>query len=367
MRFFLCSIFWLMAGVYSLRAQVANNDIQHGSVLTLNNDYIESSTSHATVEWNCINKSLRAATHKCLIYHNDQWFTFRVTKSGKYYLNIASQKCRDEKGIQAIIVAGNPCQTKNYTIQHCIAQIRGEDAFITLDSIQADEDYFVNIDGFLGDFCNFKIQLSTEPQGFPHHYQNLDTLGLSANVMGKTVHLQWTTSEALQQTLREFEIYRSQQSIRKSTLVGRIQIALNTIGTYTTSYSTTDTLATRGRYTYEVVGVSSENKTKQVLDRQFIEYRPSSGINPFIDVALVYKSGTKVQLLLIDEIQDVILKQTSFVYEAKRDANQKINVGEYLDRGITKFLVVSTNLKTFEKRVYKFMLSADSRMKLVVE
>jgi hypothetical protein len=116
-----------------------------------------------------------------------------------------------------------------------------------------------------------------------------------------------------------------------------------------------------------VVGVSSENKTKQVLDRQFIEYRPSSGINPFIDVALVYKSGTKVQLLLIDEIQDVILKQTSFVYEAKRDANQKINVGEYLDRGITEFLVVSTNLKTFEKRVYKFMLSADGKMKLVVE
>jgi hypothetical protein len=97
-------------------AQVTNNNIQNGSQLVLDAAYTPSSTDHATVEWDCINRSLKAITHKCLIYHNDQWFTFNATQSGKYYLNIALKRCRDSKGIQAIVLQGNPCITKQYEI-----------------------------------------------------------------------------------------------------------------------------------------------------------------------------------------------------------------------------------------------------------
>lgn len=58
--------------------------------------------------------------------------------------------------------------------------------------------------------------------------------------------------------------------------------------------------------------------------------------------------------MLVDEMHDVVLKQSTFVFDAKRDKQQNIYIGDYLDKGISHFIVDSTNLKTFEKRVYKF-------------
>ena len=58
--------------------------------------------------------------------------------------------------------------------------------------------------------------------------------------------------------------------------------------------------------------------------------------------------------MLIDELRDVVLKQNTFVFDAKHDQQQNIYIGDYLDRGISHFLVVCTNLKNFEKRIYKF-------------
>ncbi|HEY9044476.1 MAG TPA: hypothetical protein VIN08_01205 [Ohtaekwangia sp.] len=343
-------------------AQVVNNDIQNGSVLLLDHDFIQSSTNHATVEWSCINKSLRSLTSKCLTYHNDQWFTFRVQQTGIYYLNIASQVCRDAKGIQAIVLEGYPCEGKPYRIMQCIAQIRDQDVFIALDSLQPGKDYFVNIDGFLGDFCSFKIQLSTEAKGFTLNNQHLDTLRLASTLDGKIVTLQWTADIALQEALEGFEIYRKEERLHKSVLIATVPIALNSIGTYTTEYSLQDTLKSSGRYVYEVAGVFSRSKIKQTLDRQQVEYRPSIAIDPFIYASLDYKSGTKIQLLLVDEMRDIILKQTSFVFDSKRDAVQKVYIGNYLDQGISSFLVVSTNLKTFEKRVVRFALSEQGKI-----
>jgi hypothetical protein len=82
-------------------AQVVNDNIGNRSRLILDSASIYSSTDEASVEWQCINKAL---TNKCLIYHNDQWFTFNVKSEGTYYLNITSQNCRDSRGIQAIVI-----------------------------------------------------------------------------------------------------------------------------------------------------------------------------------------------------------------------------------------------------------------------
>jgi hypothetical protein len=140
--------------------------------------YTESSTDHATVEWDCI---------------------------------ITSKRCRDSKGIQAIILQGNPCATHQYKVLKCIAKIERDDAFIELDSLAAGSDYFVNIDGFLGDFCEFGIQFSSSPKGFLYTSNNLDTLSLKAEVSGKVVDLHWTASESLLQKLERFEVYRKRK------------------------------------------------------------------------------------------------------------------------------------------------------------
>lgn len=334
-------------------AQVTNNNIQNGSRLVLDGAYTESSTDHATVEWDCVNKSLKALTNKCLIYHNDQWFTFHVNQSGKYYLNIASLACRDARGIQAIILQGNPCTTKQYQVLKCIPKIEGDDVFIEIDSLLAGNDYFVNIDGFLGDFCKFEVQLSSNPRGFLYTSKSLDTVSLKADVTGKVVDLHWTASEPLLQILERFEVYRKRKG-EAALQVAIIAPVLNTVGKYITQYSITDALSAAGVYTYEVVAIYKDSHLKEVLDRESVSFRPSASLDPFLHVSLAYKTGTKIQLMLVDEMRDVVLKQNSFVFDAKRDQQQKIYIGDYLDKGITHFLVVSTNLKTFEKRVYKF-------------
>ena len=59
-----------------------------------------------------INKAL---TNKCVIYHNDQGY----------------------KGIQAIIIEGNPCEAATYKILHCIPQISQHDVYIELKEVPA--------------------------------------------------------------------------------------------------------------------------------------------------------------------------------------------------------------------------------------
>ena len=235
----------------------------------------------------------------------------------------------------------------------CIAKIERDDAYIELDSLAAGSDYFVNIDGFLGDFCEFGIQFSSSPKGFLYTSNNLDTLSLKAEVSGRVVDLHWTASESLLQKLERFEVYRKRKS-EAAIPVAAFGPALNTAGKYITNYSVTDLLTMAGIYTYEVVAIYKDSELKEVLDRETVSFKPSATLDPFLHVSLDYKTGTKIQLMLIDEMHDVVLKQNTFLFDAKRDQQQKIYIGDYLDKGISHFLVVSTNLKTFEKRVYKF-------------
>lgn len=350
---FVTGIYLLFCYAGASLAQVTNNNIQYGSRLVLDAAYTASSTDHATVEWDCINRSLKALTHKCLIYHNDQWFTFNAAQSGKYYLNIALKRCRDLRGIQAIVLQGNPCSTEQYEILKCIPRIEGDDVFIELDSLVAGNDYFVNIDGFLGDFCQFEIQFSSSPKGFLYTAGNLDTLSLKAEVTGKAVDLHWTATELQLQTLEQFEVYRKRKG-EASLAVAILAPTLNTAGKYITNYATTDVLSTEGIYTYEIIAIYKDSQLKEVLDRETVSYRPSEHYDHFLHVSLNYKTGTKIQVMLVDAMRDVVLKQNTFVFDAKQDQQQDIYIGDYLDKGISHFLVVSTNLKTLEKQVYKF-------------
>ena len=182
-------------------AQVVNDNISNGSRLILDSASIYSSTDEASVEWQCINKAL---TNKCLIYHNDQWFTFNVKSDGSYYLNISSQNCRDSRGIQAIVIEGDPCQVATYKIPYCIPRISQQNVFIELDGIRSNTRYLVNIDGIVGDFCDFNIQLSSRPAGLSGFARNLDTLKLSSSNYKNIVTLRWTLPKTYNDNIDAF-------------------------------------------------------------------------------------------------------------------------------------------------------------------
>jgi hypothetical protein len=87
-------------------AQVPNDKIDQRHQLKLDGNTTVSTTANSSVEWRCIAKAL---TNKCLVYHNDQWFSFQVEENGNYYLNITNQQCKKLKGLQVILLEGNPC------------------------------------------------------------------------------------------------------------------------------------------------------------------------------------------------------------------------------------------------------------------
>lgn len=350
---FVLKLLYLPAGL----AQVVNNSIEHRAVLILDQEPTRSATNYSTVEWACINKSL---TSKCLEYHNDQWFQFNVPTPGKYYLNIHSQRCRDSRGVQAIVIEGNPCKIQTYKILKCISQIRQWDVFIELDSLQSSVDYLINIDGFLEDYCSFDIQLSTKPRGLEIHARSLDTIKVSPAISDNIVALRWTISQASATGLNEFEIYRKHQSLAQSTLLGKVPIEINTIGIAKSSYNFTDTLKAEGTYTYEILG-NYKDGLKEVLSEQIIKYRKDFNSNEAqIQFSLRYKIGTPIQMLLLDKLRDRVLKQTTFQF-SKRDINQQIDVRHYLDLGINNFVVRIINLKTHEKNDHEFMLTNADR------
>src|SRR6218665_2753576 len=117
MRIVKCLLFFISASILPVGAQVPNNQINQRYHLSLNEEPVFSTTSNSSVEWKCINKAL---TNKCLVYHNDQWFTFAVDKDGTYYINLSGQVCKKKLGTQLILIEGNPCEIKSYRIRRCV-------------------------------------------------------------------------------------------------------------------------------------------------------------------------------------------------------------------------------------------------------
>ena len=333
-------------------AQAINDGIMARTELILDAAYTTSSTNYATVEWACINKAL---TRKCIDYHNDQWFTFKVSAPGKYYLNISSQACRDTRGIQAIVIEGNPCEIKTYKILQCIPQIRQQDIFIELDSIKANEHYLVNIDGFLGDFCTFNIQFSSTPKGLAWYAKSLDKVKVSTHQSDRLVALKWEASQTLANEIVSFEILRTYSHNLKSVSVGIIPIELNALGTAVTSYSLVDTLLVAGTYTYEILGIFDGGK-KEILRQQIItfypEAKPPKALT--VDVLLDYKKGTPVMVLLLDKVRNKVLKKSSFDFNKMYDGYQRIPVDMYVAMNIRNFVVKCVNLKTQVEVNYEF-------------
>lgn len=355
-------VVWFIARLSSLptTAQIVNDGIQNRSELILDGDYISSSTNYNSVEWACVNKAM---THKCIEYHNDQWFTFSVPASGKYYLNISSQVCRDARGIQALILEGNPCEIKTYKVLQCIAQIRQQDIFIELDSIKSNEKYLVNIDGFLGDFCTFNIQLSSKPGGLNLHAENLDTLKFTTHLMDKMVTLEWEVEQRMANELKGFEIQRRYNRNLKPAVIGNVWIERNALGTAQVKYSLSDTVSTDGMYYYDILGIFDDG-VKEILSQQILKFYSPPKPRPLLtlDVSLDYKKGTPVLVLVMNKGNGKLLKKLSFEFNKMYNAEYSIPVEMYAAMGIRIFLVRCVNQRTHEEIDYAFEITENNEV-----
>lgn len=357
----LCLILCVIFINSNLKAQVSNNSIHQSSFLILDGDPVQSTTDQSTVEWACINKKL---TEKCLIYHNDQWFTFNSSIGGRLFLNVGNQQCKKKFGVQVLVIEGNPCEASTYKLLHCESFTDQNDTFITIDSVEANKEYLINIDGFLGDICSFDIQLATKPKGYPLKQKSLDTLHLQSKLDQNIVALNWRVDEALREELEFFEIHRQLSTAFKSQLLKEVALQFNAQGKSLDSYQYIDTLQQHGTYVYDIVGISKDGERRQLLDRKRIGFWPTSvyKARPSLvaSVPLNFKKKSDVDLLIMNELSGEILFKRTCVECS--DQELSIDLTNEVLKGVLRFRIELYHIRSKSQAAFNYHVSQDGML-----
>ena len=255
----------LLAGLFTLSAlaQAANDNIENRRVLRLE-EISTSSTTGCTVQRACVDERL---TGKCIEYHNDQWFEFTPKVSGRYFVNIGGQQCRDVRGVQLVVLTGQPCQPATYRVLSCTSLGTQDDVFVTLDSLRAGQPYLFDVDGYLKDFCRFSLQVSRTAAGLPVSYFPPSPARLLPTA-SRVVELSWTLPDSLANVL-DCRVMRREIHQYRSTEVHRVPVRRDTYGRPEASYSVTDTLPGPGIYDYQVLTTRAENGPAAIRLRQW--------------------------------------------------------------------------------------------------
>lgn len=332
-------------------AQVANNGISQRIHLSPERTPIQSTTAESTVEWDCINRQL---TSKCIVYHNDQWFTFSVPDPGKYFLNVSNQVCKDLYGIQMIIIEGNPCDTENYIIKRCIGKLRMDDMFVELGMLKADQLYLLNVDGFLGDYCSFEIQLSKKPVGIP---EIVNPTTYRSQVLSPTeniVDVRWHATDSLLSITRVFEVYRNEKAKKKFTLLTQKSIQSNTAGSFLNDYEYIDTLSENGVYDYIVLAKGDTSST--VVFQKNISWfkeQKSTTIYHTVTLPLTFSKPGEVDVLVMDPLNDWVIKQYSAAFTFQKPSFQ-LSLHQFFTKGMRDIKIVVKNSKTREVNHFRY-------------
>ena len=270
---FLCLLLTVSHGL--ARAQAANDDIENRRVLKLD-ETITSSTAGCTVQRSCVDEAL---TGQCIQYHNDQWFEFAPAVAGRYFVNIGGQRCRDVRGVQLVVLTGEPCQPATYHVLSCTSPGTQDDVFVMLENLRAGQRYLLDVDGYLKDFCQFTLQVSGRAMGVPAVPPPAPLAGALPGT-SRVVQVSWALPDSLVGA-PSCRVLRREQHEFRSTERCRVPVGRNSYGGRPAAYATTDTLPRPGYYLYQVVAdAAPDGATPPVLLKQFwVAY---SQLNPLL-------------------------------------------------------------------------------------
>jgi hypothetical protein len=340
---------------YPAIAQVSNNNIGNLLPLTLNTAPVISHTQHNTVEWSCINKKL---TEKCLVYHNDQWFSFTPRTKKTVYLNVGQQICKNKYGVQVFILKGNPCEKETYQLLHCESFTNQSDTYIELKDLQENTQYLINIDGFLGDLCSFSIAVADKPLGIPTASQLKKVKNtITTSAQDSVLTLSWHLPMVLNDSISYFEVFKKKETEKKFNLVNTHSSFSNARGKQQQLYTITDTLKEFGEYRYLVLGVSPDDKTRWQIG-EFIFSNRERIVQYFLNIDNPFNRKDDLTLTVIDATTGRILKHN--YCEACIQKNFLFNAKLWLETGTTRFKVLLTNNKTKKIKEMRYRFNADT-------
>lgn len=350
--------FFLYLLAIALNAQV-NNNIDDRIRLELDAPLFLSSTANATVQWKCINKKL---TEKCLVYHNDQWFYFLASSPGRYYINVVNQKCKNLKGVQVLVIEGNPCETSTYRLVHCTSFTDQNDAFIELDSLNVGREYLINIDGFLADQCEFEIQFATKPVGFPGNVPNLDTLSLTSGVDGEKILLRWHATQLQLDQLLTFELFRINSLATRAIKIADVRPETNALGKHIEDYVYSDCISDAGIYVYKIIGVERNSERRILMDEIRVGYYPQpteQGSTYVLSFLVNFLYAGNVELSVQDALTNKVLHGE--VIKDGRSAIVPIDLTNYVAKGYRYFRIRASHLESKNVLSETFAISPEGQ------
>jgi hypothetical protein len=326
-------------------AQVSNNGIANRLPLEMNSAWHVSSTRNANVEWDCVNNAL---TNKCLVYHNDQWFSVKPVSTGTYFINIRNQHCKNLQGVQIVVIEGDPCKTDTYQLVKCIDYTEQSDIFVRLENLKAGNEYLINIDGYLKDQCDFEIQFSDMYNGIPATADVIDHSQLQAMSTDSLVDIRFTLADSLAFRINNLILVRKNVKEKRSVRIAESSLRKNALGVWNDNFSWRDTLRDKGDYTYSVFGIKNDDVL--LLAKENVVYKG----NPLVyrshirEITYYSKRTGNVLVHILDELGEKRLySSTRSVTEGKNSI--RINFSEYVLKGIYQFNVVISDKGTREQ------------------
>ena len=332
---FFCATAW---------AQVPNDNIENRRVLR-QEETITSSTTGCTVQRSCVDERL---TGKCIDYHNDQWFEFTPKTPGRYFVNIGGQKCRDVRGVQLVVLTGQPCQPATYRVLSCTSLGTQDDVFVTLDSLRAGQPYLLDVDGYLRDFCQFTLQVSRMAAGIPASYSPPSPTRLLPTA-SRVVEFSWTLPDSLtgapacRLMRREIHEYRS-------TEVRRVPVRRDTYGRPETSYFVSDTLPGPGIYDYQVLTARADYGPAPTRLRQWwyaygVASMPQPGPAPprRADVVALplhkYPARARLSVVITDPVSGRVLLARQLINQPTDPRQGELPVRRWQAAGLEKIAI----------------------------
>ena len=346
-RFWSRLLFYLLLSVAfasTASAQVANDNIENRRSLRVE-EIITSNTTGCTVQRTCVDERL---TGKCIEYHNDQWFEFTPATAGRYFVNIGGQKCRDVRGVQLVVITGQPCRPATYRVLSCTSLGTQDDVFVTLDSLRAGQPYLLDVDGYLKDFCQFTLQISHQAVGLPAGAPPpLNSAALPST--NRVIHFEWALPDSLA-AVPGCRVLRRELREFRSTKRVHVPTARTTLGGVPAAYTATDTLPHPGHYLYQIVAdAGPDGQPPTLLRQQWVSF---SQLNPLLEhpplvphIVLPldkYPRNSKLSVIISNPANGQVLLARQLVSQPGDARQGWLPVSRWQDAGLEKIAIEIT-------------------------
>ncbi len=220
----------------------------------------------------------------------------------------------------------------------------------------------MNIDGYLGDFCKFNLELSRIPKGLPITTSINKLIKLKGTAANEAVILKWYATQSQLDSIGSFEIYRSKKTEVKSTLIASIPVYSNALGSRNENYAHIDSLFSDGEYRYRVIGISKITHSRTLLDEVLVEFYPEHDYTAIIPLNFS-KKGALTIFILDAENSNRTLHAGQYNY--LQPGNLPVSLTEYAQIGIKRFWIKIRNERTKESRLFGYYIDEMSHLQSI--